>query len=224
MSNLFNFSIGKKVIMSITGLFLIVFLLIHLTVNLMILFGQEAYNVAAHFMATNPAIKIIEPLLGLGFLFHIIYATVLTLQNRKARPQAYAVRDAAISSTWQSRNMYVLGALVLTFLAIHLSDFYIKIKFGAEGAVPTYILHGTTIDDTYTLVIQKFNILWFSIIYIIGAILLGLHLSHGFWSSFQSIGMSNDKWRNRLHMAGMIYAYLIAIGFSILPLYVLLGK
>lgn len=224
MSNLFSASIGKKVIMSVTGLFLIVFLLVHLTVNLMILFGQETYNVAAHFMATNPAIKIIEPLLGLGFLFHIVYASILTLKNQKARPQGYAVRNAAISSTWQSRNMYILGALVLTFLVIHLSDFYIKIKFGAEGSLPAFLHNGEMIDDTYTLVVEKFKILWFSILYIIGAVLLGLHLSHGFWSAFQSLGFSNDKWRMRLHMAGMIYAYLMAIGFSILPLYVLLGK
>lgn len=224
MSNLFSASIGKKLIMSITGLFLIVFLLVHLIVNLMILVGPDAYNAAAHFMATNPIIKIIEPLLGVGFIVHILYASILTLQNQRARPEKYAVRNDSESSSWPSKNMYILGALVLTFLAVHLADFYIKIKFGSEGAVPETTLHGQVSHDTYTLVVEKFKIVWFSLIYIIASVFLGLHLSHGFWSSFQTMGLSNQKWRKRLSTLGLLYAILIGVGFAILPIYVLLFK
>lgn len=222
MSNLFSASIGKKLIMSLSGLFLILFLLIHLIVNLMILVGPDAYNAAAHFMATNPMIKIIEPLLAVGFVIHILYASVLTIQNRNARPEKYAVRNDSESSAWASRNMYVLGALILTFLILHIADFYIKLKFG--GNVAETDVNGTLTHDTYTLVVEKFKIWWFSAIYIIATIFLGFHLSHGFWSSFQTIGFSNAKWRTRLSTIGFIYALIISIGFSILPLYVLFFK
>jgi len=222
MSNLFSASIGKKLIMSISGLFLILFLLIHLIVNLMILVGPDAYNAAAHFMATNPMIKIIEPLLAVGFIIHILYASMLTIQNRNARPEKYAVRNDSESSAWASRNMYVLGALILTFLVLHIADFYIKLKFGGDVAETN--LNGTMTHDTYSLVVEKFKIWWFSSIYIIATLFLGFHLSHGFWSSFQTIGLSNAKWRKRLSIIGFIYAIIIAVGFSILPLYVLFFK
>lgn len=222
MSNLFSASIGKKLIMSISGLFLILFLLIHLIVNLMILVGPDAYNAAAHFMATNPMIKIIEPLLAVGFIIHILYASMLTIQNRNARPEKYAVRNDSESSAWASRNMYVLGALILTFLVLHIADFYIKLKFGGDVAETN--LNGPMTHDTYSLVVEKFKIWWFSSIYIIATLFLGFHLSHGFWSSFQTIGLSNAKWRKRLSIIGFIYAIIIAVGFSILPLYVLFFK
>ncbi len=221
MSNIFNASIGRKLLMSITGLFLILFLLVHLTINLFLLFGSDAYNQAAHFMATNPMIKIIEPTLAIGFLVHIIYATILTLQNQKARPEKYTARSAGNSSTWSSRNMYFLGFTVLIFLVIHLLDFYVKIKILHDESIKDVVVNGETMHDTYTLVQAKFEIWWFDLIYILGAIFLSLHLSHGFWSAFQTIGINNSHWMKRLKTIAIIYSLIIGVGFSIIPLYFL---
>src|SRR5690554_4305728 len=120
MSSFFSASIGKKFIMSVSGLFLILFLAVHLFVNILLLFDDsgELYNQAAHFMATNPAIGLIEPLLGLGFLVHIIWSFVLEYRNWKARPVKYNKKNNSAASSWASRNMLVLGGLILVFLVI----------------------------------------------------------------------------------------------------------
>ena len=134
MSNFLTSSIGKKVIMSLSGLFLISFLCVHLALNLLLIFDNSGalFNQGAHFMATNPIIKIIEPILAIGFIIHIIWASVLTLQNQKARPVKYALRNQSQNATWASRNMYILGAMVLIFLVIHLYNFWWNIKFRCQ--------------------------------------------------------------------------------------------
>ena len=205
MSNFFSSSIGKKFIMSITGLFLILFLCVHLTVNLLLLVSPEAFNAGCEFMAL-PVIKVIEPILALGFIIHIIWASVLTLQNQKARPTKYALRNQSQNCTWASRNMYILGALVLAFLALHICTIWYNFKFG-------------DITDHYELVSSRLEQPVYGIIYIIAAILLGLHLSHGFWSAFQTIGFSNQIWRKRLEYVAYFFAFVFGIGFSIIPLY-----
>ena len=108
MSNFLTTSIGKKVIMSLSGLFLILFLCIHLSVNLLLLVGPDAFNAGCEFMEL-PFIKVIEPILALGFIIHIVWASILTIQNQKARPQKYALRKQSQNCTWPSRNMYILG-------------------------------------------------------------------------------------------------------------------
>lgn len=205
MSNFFTSSIGKKFIMSITGLFLILFLCVHLTVNLLLLVSPEAFNAGCEFMAL-PVIKVIEPILALGFIIHIIWASILTLQNQKARPTKYALRNQSQNCTWASRNMYILGALVLAFLALHICTIWYNFKFG-------------DITDHYELVSSRLEQPVYGIIYIIAAILLGLHLSHGFWSAFQTIGFSNQIWRKRLEYVAYFFAFVFGIGFSIIPLY-----
>jgi succinate dehydrogenase / fumarate reductase cytochrome b subunit len=191
--------------MSITGLFLILFLCVHLTVNLLLLVSPEAFNAGCEFMAL-PVIKVIEPILALGFIIHIIWASVLTLQNQKARPTKYALRNQSQNCTWASRNMYILGALVLAFLALHICTIWYNFKFG-------------DITDHYELVSSRLEQPVYGIIYIIAAILLGLHLSHGFWSAFQTIGFSNQIWRKRLEYVAYFFAFVFGIGFSIIPLY-----
>ncbi|HCT30701.1 MAG TPA: succinate dehydrogenase [Bacteroidales bacterium] len=225
MNGIFSSSIGKKLIMSISGLFLMVFLLVHLTVNLMLLVGNgEVFNQAAHFMATNPAIKIIEPVLAIGFIIHILYASIITLQNRKTRPIGYSKTSSNGVTSWASKNMYILGGTVLVFLVIHITNFYWKLKF---GEVPSISVNNglTQIDDTYSLVSGLFiSYWWFDLIYVVGAIMLGFHLSHGFWSAFQTIGWNNKIWIKRLEVIAYIYAIIIAVGFSIIPLYFLILK
>ena len=219
MSKFFTSSIGQKFFVSITGLFLMMFLCVHLTVNATMLFGDgELYNRASHFMGTNPIMKIVEPILALGFLVHILYASYITLKNQKARPVKYKV-STKTGTPWASRNMYILGGLILVFLVLHLSQFFWKVKF---GHVDTIMVDGVEMENLYALVAGLFINWWYyDVIYILGAVLLGLHLVHGFWSAFQSLGWDNDKWINRLKWIARIYAIIIAGGFIVIPLFFL---
>ncbi len=226
MSNFLTTSIGKKFLMSLSGFFLISFLSVHLTANLFLLAGSDAFNEASHFMGTNPIIQIMQPVLALGFILHIFYASFLTLQNRKARPESYAKVDQKNSSKWESRNMYILGAVVLTFLVIHLINFFWKIKFTGSDLLKEVDVKGVEMENAYSLVTSLFmsGTLGFiySGIYILGAVALGLHVNHGFWAAFQTLGLSNNIWRKRLEVLGSIFALIIASGFSIIPLYFLI--
>ncbi len=221
MSNFLTVAIGRKFIVSISGIFLMMFICLHLGVNLLLIFDDsgELFNQGANFMATNPFIKIMEPVLALGFLIHITWSFFVSYKNYKARPVRYAQSNASYSSSWASRNMLILGSLVLVFLVIHLWNFYYIIKFNYESMLSTEI-DGVVMHDTYTLVAGLFqSSVGYCIVYIIGGLLLGMHLSHGFWSSFQTIGFSNKIWLSRLQFIGQIFAILIAAGFSVIPLY-----
>jgi len=223
MSSFCSSSIGKKLIMSLSGLFLVLFLLVHLILNSFLMFDStgELFNAGAHFMAM-PVIRFgLQPVLFGGFIIHIIYAMILTLQNQKARPVKYASQNLGNSSTWSSRNMFVLGGLVLVFIAMHLMHFFVPMQI--TGNVPVTMADGVEIHDGAALVKALFTCGTFGLVYtglyVVGAILLGLHLAHGFWSAFQSIGMSNKIWRARLEKIGMVYAIFISAGFIIIPLY-----
>lgn len=224
MSNFLTASIGRKFIMSVSGLFLMMFICVHLGVNLLLIVDDSGalFNQGAHFMATNPFIKIMEPVLGLGFVVHIIWSLLISFQNYKARPVNYGKSNASYSSAWASRNMLVLGGLVLVFLVIHIMNFYYVIKFDPHS-MATAVVDGTEMHDTYALVAGLFkSSVVYGILYIIGGILLGFHLGHGFWSSFQTLGLSNKNWLSRLQTVGKVYAILVAVGFSIIPLYFLI--
>jgi succinate dehydrogenase / fumarate reductase, cytochrome b subunit len=225
MNGIFSSSLGKKLIMSITGLFLMMFLLVHLTVNLMLLFGDgKLFNFAANFMATNPLIEVVEPVLAIGFIVHIIYASIITLLNRRTRPMGYAETNSNGVTSWASKNMYILGGTIFIFLVIHLTNFFWKIQFG-EVATLSYDNGLTQMADTYSLVSGLFiTYWWYNLIYIAGALLLGFHLSHGFWSAFQTLGWNNKIWIKRLEVIAYIYAIIIATGFTIIPLYFLILK
>lgn len=226
MSTFIKSSIGKKVIVSLSGLFLIVFLAVHLIANLFLLAGPDAYNAATHFMDTNAIIKIMQPVLALGFLLHIVYALTSEIKNRASRPVKYTKRNSKGTSSWASRNMVVLGIIILFFLVVHLFNFFAKMKF---GEMPEVTVHGEKMHNAYGLVAGLFSTdiftgshYLYSTLYIIGAIALGIHLHHGVWSAFQTIGWSNDLWRKRLTVLGDVYAVVIAAGFSIIPLYFLI--
>ncbi len=205
-------------------LFLIVFLLVHLGLNLTMLLEPtdgSIYNQAANFMATNPIIKIMEPTLAIGFFIHILYGLIVQFNNWKARGNnKYAVVNQKESSTWASRNMIWLGVFVFAFLVVHIINFYVKVKF-TGGLVETEV-NGVHMHDTFKLVTALFGIWWYDLIYIIGFIALGLHLHHAFWSAFQTIGFNNKIWRKRLEVIGDIYTIIIVVGFSIIPIYFLL--
>lgn len=228
MSNLLTTSIGKKLLMSVSGLFLILFLFVHLTLNSFLLLDgvmgfQEGqfFNAGSHFMATNPLIKIIEPILALGFMVHILYSLVLTFQNRKARgPQRYASGNKTTGVEWASQNMLVLGIAILAFLIVHMINFFLRMRgyivwTPAEVEFPFF---GTMAkgEDAYSLVNSTFQILPIVILYIIGSIALAFHLSHGFWSSFQTIGLNNTKWMPRLKWISNILAIILGGGFTVI--------
>ncbi|PVX52272.1 succinate dehydrogenase subunit C [Balneicella halophila] len=222
MSNFLSSSIGKKLIMSLSGLFLVVFLLVHLSINLLILFDSTGglYNEAVHFMGTNPLIKVMEPVLAIGFIVHIVYATILTLQNQKATPTKYNVTQKTKTFSWASKNMYILGFAVLAFLVLHIIQFYVKMKI--TDTAP--IVEATGGHDGYKLVTDLFTqhgtlSYVYCAVYVLAGILLGLHIRHGFWSAFQTIGWNNYTWKSRLFTLATIFAWVIAIGYSILPLY-----
>lgn len=225
MNSIFSSSLGKKLIMSITGLFLMIFLLVHLTINLMLLFGDgKLFNFVANFMATNPLIEVVEPVLAIGFIIHIIYASIITLLNRRSRPMGYAETNSNGVTSWASKNMYILGGTIFIFLVIHLTNFFWKIKFG-EVTTLSYDNGLTQMADTYSLVSGLFiSCWWYNLIYIAGALLLGFHLSHGFWSAFQTLGWNNKIWIKRLEIIAYIYAIIIATGFTVIPLYFLILK
>lgn len=207
-------SVARKVVVSLSGLFLVIFLLVHLGVNLTLFGGADAYNAAAHFMGTHPLIVGMRPVLALGFLVHILVSGWLWLDNRSARPHGYLVVDPAGGSTWASRNMLVFGALVILFLALHLSSFSIRLAFGTP---PLTTLHGAEVKDVYALVTSQFGIWWYSALYLAAMVLLGLHLSHGFQSAFQTLGLSDARWRGRWTLAGNLYSVTVAAGFASLP-------
>lgn len=230
MSNLLSASIGKKLLMSVSGLFLILFLFVHLTLNSFLLLDgvmgyQEGqfFNAGSHFMATNPFIKIIEPILALGFIVHIIYSLILTFQNQRARgPQRYASGNKTKDVEWASQNMLVLGIVIFSFLIVHLFDFFLRMRgyIAWEPAEVEFPFFGTMAkgEDAYTLVKHTFQNPVIVIIYIIGCIALAFHLAHGFWSSFQTIGWNNKTWMPRLRWISNIVAIIIGGGFSVIAL------
>jgi len=181
MSGLTSSSLGRKIVMSLSGFFLITFLLVHLGINLTLFAGADIFNAASHFMATNPLIQVMQYVLAAGFIVHIIMGIRLELKNRASRPIKYAKNNAAANSGWASRNMIYTGVLILLFLVLHLKDFFVKIKFGE-------------VHDDYQLVTELFKNPIYVLIYVIAFILLGIHLSHGFQSAFTSIGARAPKY------------------------------
>ncbi len=221
MSSFMSASIGRKFLMSITGLFLISFLCIHLTLNLFLTFDDSGnlFNLAAHFMATNPVIRIMEPVLALGFVVHIIWSGWITLENMRARPQKYAYSDQLLSWWSPAKNMFILGGLVLVFLAIHITNFWIKMKFTGDPLLNSVLVGGVEMHNAYALVSNLFLTKAYDLLYICGGILIGLHISHGFWSAFQTIGFSNQVWLKRLKCLAITIGVIFAVGFSYIPIY-----
>lgn len=212
----FTSTVGKKLIMSLTGLFLCAFLVIHLIGNLALFNedGGEAFNAYSHFMSTNGIIKVMEILLVLGFLFHIIDSIVLTLKNRAARPVRYEVNKKSQNSDVFSRTMFITGGFVFLFLAIHFYNFILPYRI-------TEIEGGATLFD---LVIYTFQQPVWAISYIVLMVLLAFHLLHAFQSAFQTLGLNNSKYFPFIKAVGVIYSVIIPLGFASMPAYFLITK
>ena len=206
----FSSSLGKKLLMAITGLFLISFLLIHCTINALIFLqdGGETFNAAAEFMATNPMIRTMEIVLFLGLIVHIVDGLRLHFENKSKRPVAYAVVDGK-NSTWYSRSMGLLGTLLLLFLVMHLSHFWFNARI--VGSIPEEITMFNKMKEVFASPIPV-------IVYVIGCGSLAYHLMHGFQSAFQSIGWNHPKYTPAIKCIGNIYAILVSIIFAAMPI------
>lgn len=208
-------SIGRKYAMALSAMFLLIFLVMHLSVNLLSIFGETAYNNASQFMGYNPLIQfLMQPVLMVAVIFHFVMGFILEIRNNRARPIKYAMNKGEANSTWMSRNMIITGAVILAFLALHMYDFwYHEMNYKYVEGLPVEEnrfwgdLHG------------KFSSIWRVVLYVISFVLLGLHLAHGFQSSFQSIGARHPKYTPFINAFGNWYSVLIPLGFIIIAVY-----
>ena len=216
-TNFLQSSLGKKLVMSITGLFLISFLLVHCTINAFIFFndGGATFNAGAEFMAHNPVIRTMEIVLFIGIILHIVQALILTLQNNKARPVKYSVNNGKANSTWYSRSMGLLGTLLLLFLIIHLKHFWVVSRFTDE------ITSGkATLFDEMNEVFANPLVV---VVYVLGVISLAYHLIHGFQSAFQTLGLNHPKYTPIVKIFGFWFSILISIVFAAMPIAMYMG-
>ena len=225
MANFLTSSIGKKFIQGVSGAFLVFFLLLHGTINFFSVldsfkgqFGKVApdnfpythgdgwFQLGCDFMS-SPFIKIMVPILALGFVIHIGYGIWLSVQNfqRRGGVKRYEVASKAKNDSWSAKNMFVLGIIVLGFLCFHLTHFWAKMQLQE--------FMGNEAENPYALLLATFGNIWVLVLYVVWFIAIWLHLNHGFWSMFQTIGWNNKKWLSRLKVISIIVSTLIVAMF-----------
>ncbi|TSJ43099.1 succinate dehydrogenase cytochrome b subunit [Mucilaginibacter corticis] len=244
----FNSSLGKKLIMALTGLFLCTFIIVHLGGNLFLFKDDQGYgfNVYANFLTHFPPIEVIAYLLYLAIIVHAFYALILTLSNKKSRPVAYASQSKSPAS-WSSKNMGLLGSILLLFIVIHMGDFWYKYKFtdtvgfkeyrtnvltnqrtvaDFKPVDPTFEHSVTTVNDEeivrvkdlHAKVATTFSCWWYVLIYVIAMVSLSFHLVHGFQSAFQTLGWTHRKYTPVVKFIGTwFFAVIIPLGFALMP-------
>ena len=216
MTKIMYASITKKIIMSLAGLFLTSFLVVHLSINLLILFddSRQLFNEAAHFMATNPLIQTFQWVLFLGFIIHIIVGLILQIQNWLARPVRYDHKGSSELSFF-SKYMIHTGAIVFIFLIIHFANFFVKAKFGHLAEIQ---YESGTYEDLGILVVQLFSDTGYVVFYVVAILLLGFHLEHGFQSAFQSLGLNHSNYTPVIKLAGTLFSIALTAGYIAIPL------
>ncbi len=219
LSKFFTSSIGQKIVMSLTGLFLITFLVVHLVGNLQLLYddGGRKFNEYAYFMTSNPFIKTISYSLYAFILIHAFQGLALWRQNLAARDNRYAVGTTQ-NTNFAARNMAWLGIFLFIFLLIHMYQFWFQMKIGALEMV-SYDGLDHSVKDLYTPVYDAFKNIGFVAFYVFSMIVLALHLWHGFQSAFQTLGLRHSKYSPIIEGIGSIYSLLIPFGFAIIPIY-----
>lgn len=219
--NFLTSSLGKKILMSLTGLFLIVFLVVHLIGNLQLLQpdGGTAFNTYAKFMTTNPLIKSVSYFLYLFILLHAVQGWLLWRQNRSARGAVgYAVKvTRAVNTNPQAAsNMGWLGTIIFLFIVLHMWQFWLQMKM---GKVPHVVINGEEMKDLYTPVAAAFSDFLYVIIYVVSMVVIAMHLNHGFQSAFQTLGWNHPKYFPLVQWIGRAYALLVPLGFAIIPVF-----
>lgn len=213
-------SVGKKVLMSLTGLFLVTFLIVHMVGNFQLLIpniesASAKFNVYAVFMTTFPLIKATSYLLYGSIALHALVALFLTLHNKKARPTGYAIAGSGEKS-WASRNMGILGSILLFFIIMHMGQFWFQYHFGSNH--PVMEIDGMAYKNLYALVGSTLSVWWFAALYIIGTLSVGFHLWHGFQSGFQTLGLNHVKYTSLISFVSKALAVFFIVGFSSMPL------
>ncbi|WP_158859144.1 succinate dehydrogenase cytochrome b subunit [Lunatibacter salilacus] len=212
-----NSTLGRKLLMALTGLFLILFLVVHLAGNLQLLAGDggEAFNIYAQGMAVNPLIRGVSIINFILILVHIVYAILLTQHNKKARPIEYAVTNPSANSSWASRNMGILGTVILIFLLVHLRGFWYRLKFGSPDKVN---IDGVEYDNAFIIVEEAFKNPFYAGFYVLSMVFLAFHLYHGFGSAFQTIGLNHKKYSPLIKKVGIGFAILVPALFALIPI------
>ncbi|NIG52314.1 succinate dehydrogenase cytochrome b subunit [Chitinophaga sp. Cy-1792] len=211
-------TLTKKIWMALTGLFLCFFLVIHLLGNLQLLIpgerSRDMFNAYSHLLSGNIIINIISYILYASIIAHIVYAAIITLKNKRTRKQSYHYDRRSAVSTWQSRNMGLLGTIIFIFLVIHFRDFWYVYKFGSLPLDPAG--H----KDLYTLVVSVYSIGWYVGVYVLCMVALCYHLLHGFFSAARTLGVYHPKYVRWIKIFGWIYSVGICAGFAFIPVYV----
>ncbi|MDP1844301.1 MAG: succinate dehydrogenase cytochrome b subunit [Sediminibacterium sp.] len=224
----FTSSVGKKLVMGLTGISLVLFLVVHAGINACIFAdlvnpdeNGEMFNKAAHFMGSTVLIRIVEVGLFAGILLHIAQGYLLTLENQKKRTVGYAVtyKDG---SKWYSRSMGLLGTLILIFLILHLYHFWTSARFTGRGLVEVEY-NGVKMHNMFALMQATFTEWWIVAVYALGCISLAYHLAHGFQSAFKTLGVHNKRYNTMLISLGYGYAIVIAVIFILMPVSFIMG-
>lgn len=214
MSGFAKSSIARKVVMALSGLFLVLFLALHVTINLSSVISPETFNAWSHFMGYNPVVQfLMQPILIAGVIVHFVMGIVLELQNRKARPVRYNQYRGSANAPWVSRNMILTGLVVLAFLGLHMYDFWVhEINYKFVEANPQ------DPNRYFEETVAKFAPIWRTVLYVISFVLLALHLWHGFASSFQSMGL-NNKYSPAIRSFTRLYAIVVPLLFIFIALF-----
>lgn len=224
MSSTLYSSVTKKIIMSLAGLFLITFLLVHLVINSFILFDptRELFNAGANFMMTNPLIQTFQWVLFGGFFIHILFGVILQIQNWIARPKGYK-KKASSEESYFSKFMIHTGVLIFVFLVIHFVNFFFVSK-GLIGEMQEIHYGNIAYEDLGLIVVNLFQNGGYVIFYIVALLVLGFHLDHAFQSAFQSLGLSNPKYTPFIKGLGHVLAIGITLGYILIPLVIYFNK
>ena len=214
MSAFAKSSIARKVVMALSGIFLVLFLALHVTINFCSVLSPETFNTMSHFMGYNPIVQyLMQPMLIAGVMVHFVMGIVLEIQNNKARGIRYVSYKGSANAPWVSRNMIISGLVVLAFIGLHMYDFWLhEMNYKYVAVSPE--------DPTryYEETVAKFQPMWRTVIYVISFVLLSLHLWHGFASSFQTMGV-NNKYSSGIRTFTRLYAIVIPLLFIIVALY-----
>jgi succinate dehydrogenase / fumarate reductase cytochrome b subunit len=220
----FSSSVGRKLTMGLTGIFLILFLIVHVGLNACIWAndGGTMFNRAANFMGANVVPRILEIGLFVFFILHIVQGLVLEADNRSKRGTGYAVNYGNRGSSWYSRSMGLLGTLVLLFLVVHLVHFWIPSRFSNSMEEVT-MPNGIQVHNLYKLMQVTCTELWVVVVYVLGCISLGYHLAHGFLSAFKTLGVHNKRYIRLLRGLGYAFSIIVPLAFALMPISMYLG-
>ena len=218
MNSYFNSTLFRKTLAGASGLFLVVFLIGHLVGNLQLFItgdaGQKQFNEYALFMTTNPAVKLLSIITYMCIILHTLITIFLVRQSSKARDVQYLHKSGNANSTWGSKNMAILGTLVLVFIVIHLRSFWYEMHFGEIG------LDSWGNKDLHTVTVTAFKELWYVLFYVFSMGVLGVHLKHGVESVFQTLGVKTRRYFSLIHNTAFGFALIIPTAFASIPIYI----